>query len=85
MADADKQLEKLFNDLSELDTRRQKDPIVGRKADEKMMELCSYLRDNELRLGTGTKQKAVQRIKAMNLRPYWNYCREHLLNIGLEF
>lgn len=50
-----------------------------------MIALCQFLKDNKKTLPAAEWNKAVKQIEAMKLRPYWNYCREHLLDIGLQF
>lgn len=83
MAEARKQLDTLLQELADYDQRRQRDPVVGRQADEKMIAVCQFLIDKKV--DEATRQQVVKTIKSMNLRPYWSYCREHLLDIGLEF
>lgn len=70
--------------LLDLDKQR-KNPAMGRKADEQMMALCEYMKKNKAEIPPPAWDKTLKTIKAMNLRPYWSYCREHLFDIGLEF
>ena len=58
---------------------------MGRKADEQMMAFCTYFKDHKAEIPDAKKQQVLKTLKGMNLRPYWNYCREHMLDIGLEF
>lgn len=58
---------------------------MGRKADEQMMALCEHMKANKASIPDAQRQKVLSTLKAMNLRPYWSYCREHMLDIGLEF
>jgi hypothetical protein len=58
---------------------------MGRKADEQMMALCEFLKAHQGQLPAAKRDKVLTTLKSMNLRPYWSYCRAHLLDIGLEF
>lgn len=85
MADLQKQLDKKLQEFLQLDERRRRDPLAGRSADEKMVELCQYVKDHAAQLGNPSRDKVLEKLKSLNLRPYWSYCREHMLDIGLEF
>lgn len=71
--------------LLEHDKRRTNDPITGRKADENMMDVCQFIKDHRKEFAPARLEKVLGSMKKMNLRPYWAYCREHLLDIGFEF
>lgn len=77
-------IDALITRLREADKGRKGNPVVGREADEAMMALCQYVKDHP-QMPKADRDRAVKSIKALNLRPYWNYCREHMLDIGLEF
>lgn len=49
------------------------------------MAFCQYFKDHKAELSDAKKQQVLKTLKGMNLRPYWNYCREHMLDVGLEF
>lgn len=81
----EKEAEALLGRVLELDRARGVDPIQGRKADEAMMALCQFFKDRRGTLAAATQKRILETLRSMNLRPYWNYCREHLLDAGLEF
>ena len=81
----DNDLDSLVKTLLDLDKRRTVNPLEGRKADEHMMALCQYIKDHRKHIGEADVQKTLKVLKGLKLRPYWNYCREHMLDIGLEF
>lgn len=85
MADHNKELETHLKRLLDEDKKRQKNPMGGKIADEAMMALCQFLKDHQKTLDAATREKTIKTLKGMNLRPYWNYCREHMLDIGLDF
>lgn len=82
---SDNELDALVKKLLDLDKRRTVNPLDGRWADEHMMKLCQYVKDHRKHLGEAEVQKTLKTLKGLKLRPYWNYCREHMLDIGLEF
>ena len=65
--------------------KERKNPAMGRKADEQMMALCEYMKSKKPTIPSAQWEKTLSTLKAMNLRPYWSYCREHMFDIGLEF
>lgn len=77
--------DQLFKALMELDRKRATDPLAGRHADAAMIAFCQFLKDERAALGEAATKRLVDKLRSMNLRPYWNYCREHMLDVGLEF
>ncbi len=57
----------------------------AREADAAMMRLCEFVKTQRSALPAAKVEKVLSTLTAMNLRPYWNYCREHMLDIGLQF
>lgn len=71
--------------LLDADKLRTTDPIKHRNADEAMIAFCQFVKDQKAALSDAQRARVLKTLRAMNLRPYWNYCREHMLDIGLEF
>lgn len=80
----DPQLDEHVKKLLAADKER-RNPAMGRKADEQMMALCEHMKAHKASIPDAQWQKTLTTLKAMNLRPYWSYCREHMFDIGLEF
>lgn len=82
---ADEELDRRLRRLLELDKARRGDPFGARKADEGMMEFCQYVKDHKATVPQEQQERVLRTLKSLNLKPYWNYCREHLLDLGLTF
>lgn len=75
----------LLGRLRELDRQRRNDPFAGRRADEAMIELCQFVASHRATLSDAERKRILDTLRALNLRPYWSYCREHMMDVGLEF
>lgn len=85
MAKPDEQLEALLKQFLEDDLRRKKDPLFGiRKGEQTLFELCNFWKSHAGEIADGTKQRVRTTLLGMNLVPYRSYCREHLLDIGVN-
>lgn len=85
MPKPDETLESLLNQFLEDDVRRKKDPMFGiRKGEQTLFQLCEFWKQNDATLSDATKEKVRAKLVGMNLVPYRSYCREHLLDIGVN-
>lgn len=67
------------------DEERKGSPIAGHRAAENaLMDLCEFMKKHNALIDPKVYDDTVATIQAMNLRPYRSYCREHLLDIGIE-